>query len=46
MSAAFDQKIHETVSNPALQLAIYTATGRLAEKRKGSVADKGAPEHD
>jgi L-lactate dehydrogenase complex protein LldF len=45
MSAAFDQKIHETVSNPALQLAIYTATGRLAEKRKGSVADDCLPEY-
>ena len=45
MSAAFDQKIHETVSNPALQLAIYTATGRLADKRRGAVADDNLPEY-
>jgi len=45
MSAAFDQKIHETVSNPALQLAIYTATGRLADKRKSAVADDYLPEY-
>ena len=34
MSATFDRKIHETVSNPQLQLKIYTATGRLIEGRK------------
>src|SRR5262249_27028756 len=38
MSTAFDRKIHETVSNPRLQLTIYTATGRLVDKRKGSIA--------
>src|SRR5437868_4302407 len=45
MSAAFDEKIHETVSNPALQLAIYTATGRLADHRKSVVADDVLPEY-
>src|SRR5438067_10425226 len=45
MSAAFDEKIHETVSNPALQLAIYTATGRLAEHRKSVVATDALPEY-
>jgi L-lactate dehydrogenase complex protein LldF len=45
MSAAFDEKIHETVSNPALQLAIYTATGRLADHRKTVVAPGALPEY-
>jgi L-lactate dehydrogenase complex protein LldF len=45
MSAAFDEKIHETVSNPALQLAIYTATGRLAEHRRTVVAADQLPEY-
>jgi L-lactate dehydrogenase complex protein LldF len=33
MSAEFDRKIHTTLANANLQLAIYTATGRLKEKR-------------
>src|SRR5258705_7545111 len=45
MSAAFAEKIHETVSNPALQLAIYTATGRLADHRKTVVAPAALPEY-
>src|SRR5262245_57836956 len=45
MSTAFDRKIHETVSNPRLQLTIYTATGRLVDKRKGSIADDEFPEY-
>src|SRR4029077_20984127 len=45
MSAAFDRKIHETVSNPQLQLTIYTATGRLVDKRKGSVTSDLLPEY-
>src|SRR5258705_13204664 len=45
MSAAFAEKIHETVSNPALQLAIYTATGRLADHRKSAVAPGALPEY-
>src|SRR5882757_9657096 len=39
MSAAFDEKIHQTISNPELQLAVYTATGRLMDKRKSTVGD-------
>ena len=38
MSATFDRKIHETVSDPQLQLKIYTATKRLIEGRKNSIA--------
>src|SRR5437667_7744451 len=45
MSAACDRKIHATVSNPQLQLTIYTATGRLVEKRKGSIANDEFPEY-
>src|SRR6266478_2165107 len=45
MSAAFDRKIHETVANPQLQLTIYTATGRLVDKRKGSVTSDLLPEY-
>ena len=42
MSATFDRKIHETVSNSQLQLTIYAATGRLVEKRMGSIGDRFA----
>src|SRR5215471_1347507 len=45
MSAAFDQKIHETVSNPELQLKIYTATRRLIEGRRNSTASDQLPEY-
>ena len=33
MSVEFDLKIHDTLADANLQLAIYTATGRLKEKR-------------
>ena len=33
MSAEFDQKIHTTLADANLQLAIYTSTGRLKEGR-------------
>ncbi|HTM51492.1 MAG TPA: LutB/LldF family L-lactate oxidation iron-sulfur protein [Bryobacteraceae bacterium] len=45
MSAAFDRKIHEAVSDPRLQLTIYTATGRLVEKRRGSITSEELPEY-
>src|SRR5205823_6378400 len=45
MSVTFDRKIHETVSNPKLQLTIYTATGRLVDKRKGSISNGQLPEY-
>lgn len=45
MSAAFDQKIHETVSDPKLQLAVYTATGRLKDKRTEAVAFDLLPDY-
>jgi L-lactate dehydrogenase complex protein LldF len=45
MSAEFDQKIHTTLADPNLQLAIYTATGRLKEKRIENVADDVLPDY-
>src|SRR5262249_2843719 len=45
MSFAFDRKIHETASNPKLQLTIYTATGRLVDKRKGSITPDELPQY-
>jgi len=45
MSAEFDQKIHTTLADANLQLAIYTATGRLKEKRVESVAPGVLPDY-
>ncbi|MBZ5727092.1 MAG: iron-sulfur cluster-binding protein [Acidobacteriia bacterium] len=38
MSTEFERKIHETLADAKLQLAIYTATGRLKAKRVETVA--------
>src|SRR5450759_2430733 len=40
MSVEFDRKIHDT-----LQLAVYTATGRLKDKRIQSTADSVLPDY-
>src|SRR5215469_3111865 len=45
MSAEFDQKIHATLEDANLQLAIYTATGRLKEKRIESVSAEVLPDY-
>ena len=45
MSVEFDQKIHDTLADANLQLAIYTATGRLKEKRIESVAADVLPDY-
>ena len=45
MSAEFDLKIHDTLADANLQLAIYTATGRLKEKRIEAVADDILPDY-
>jgi L-lactate dehydrogenase complex protein LldF len=45
MSAEFDSKIHSTLADANLQLAIYTATGRLKEKRIESVAPEVLPDY-
>jgi L-lactate dehydrogenase complex protein LldF len=45
MSAEFEQKIHTTLADANLQLAIYTATGRLKEKRIENVAADVLPDY-
>lgn len=45
MSAAFDQKIRKTMADANLELAVFTATGRLADKRRDSVASDVLPEY-
>jgi L-lactate dehydrogenase complex protein LldF len=45
MSVVFDKKIHQTLADANLQLAIYTATGRLKEKRTESVAADSLPDY-
>src|SRR6266567_1461317 len=45
MSVEFDRKIHDTLADANLQLAIYTATGRLKDKRTENVADDVLPDY-
>ncbi len=45
MSAAFDEKVHNTLADANLQLAIYRATGRLIEHRQQAVAPAALPEY-
>jgi L-lactate dehydrogenase complex protein LldF len=45
MSVEFQNKIHETLGDARLQLAIYTATGRLKDKRSENVADDILPDY-
>ena len=45
MSVEFDRKIHDTLADANLQLAIYTATGRLKEKRIEATADDALPDY-
>ena len=45
MSVEFDQKIHQTLADANLQLAIYTATGRLKQKRIDTVAEDVLPDY-
>jgi L-lactate dehydrogenase complex protein LldF len=45
MSAVFDKKIHQTLADANLQLAIYTSTGRLKDKRTESVAPDSLPDY-
>src|SRR6202040_628996 len=45
MSAEFDRKIHTTLEDANLQLAIYTATGRLKDKRIESVSAEALPDY-
>jgi len=41
----FQQKIHSTLADANLQLAIYTATGRLKDKRTENVASDVLPDY-
>lgn len=45
MSVAFDEKIHTTLADANLQLAIYTATSRLIDKRRNAVKDDVFPDY-
>ena len=45
MSVEFDRKIHTTLADANLQLAVYTATGRLKEKRIENVASDVLPDY-
>src|SRR5471030_463397 len=45
MSAEFDRKIHITLEDANLQLAVYTATGRLKEKRIEAVGPESLPDY-
>src|ERR1035441_8636462 len=45
MSVEFDRKIHNTLADANLQLAIYTATARLKDKRVETVASGALPEY-
>jgi L-lactate dehydrogenase complex protein LldF len=45
MSATYPPKIDTTVADADLQLAIYTATGRLIAKRKSTVGGNLLPEY-
>src|SRR5579864_4239944 len=45
MSAIFEEKIHQTMADSKLQLAIYAATGRLIEKRRKAVSAEACPDY-
>jgi L-lactate dehydrogenase complex protein LldF len=45
MSVEFDLKIHDTLADANLQLAIYTATGRLKEKRIEATSAAELPDY-
>ncbi|HLY19227.1 MAG TPA: LutB/LldF family L-lactate oxidation iron-sulfur protein [Bryobacteraceae bacterium] len=45
MSATFDRKVHNTLADANLQLAIYRATGRLIDHRKQAVTPEALPEY-
>jgi L-lactate dehydrogenase complex protein LldF len=45
MSATPVEGFQQTLRNPNLQLAVYTATGRLVEKRKAVVSEEALPDY-
>src|SRR5579872_198309 len=46
MSTVLDEKIHGTMADAKLQLAIYTATGRLIEKRRKAITSEACPDFE
>lgn len=46
MLSAPEKKFDETLADPNLQLAIYSATGRLMEKRRGTVKPGALPDYE
>ncbi len=45
MSATFDKNVHQTLADANLQLAIYTATGRLKNNRTSAVDPNVMPDY-
>ena len=45
MSLEFDRKIHDTLADANLQLAVYAATGRLKDRRIQSTAEGALPDY-
>ena len=45
MSAEFDRKIHETLADARVQQAVYSATGRLQQARRDTVAAAVLPDY-
>lgn len=45
MPGAYEQNIHETLANPRLQAAVYTATARLASHRRAVVDAAALPDY-
>jgi L-lactate dehydrogenase complex protein LldF len=45
MPGEFDRKVHDTLLDDKLQLAVYTATARLKEKRIAAVSHEGLPDY-
>ncbi|MGA2741401.1 MAG: LutB/LldF family L-lactate oxidation iron-sulfur protein, partial [Bryobacteraceae bacterium] len=45
MSVAFDEKVHKTLADANLQLAIYGATARLIDHRKHAVTATALPDY-
>jgi L-lactate dehydrogenase complex protein LldF len=45
MSVEFDRKIHETLADANLQLAIYTSTARLKQNRISTVSAEELPDY-
>ena len=45
MSGEFDRKSHAALADANLQLAVYSATGRLKDQRTAAVSPEALPEY-